>query len=356
MPYRLLRSVLFLLPAEAAHRFAVALLRALGRRPRLRERLRRRIVPSLPELGATRFGLAFDNPIGLAAGFDKDARAVGGLFALGFGFVEVGTVTPRPQPGNPRPRLFRAPGEGALVNRMGFNNAGAARAVENLAACWRPGPIGINLGKNKDTPEERSADDYVAAIAVAAPAADYLAVNVSSPNTPGLRRLQELDRLVPLLERLREANDSGRRRPLLLKVSPDVSNADLEGIVDAALAAGIDGLIATNTTVSRPRDDLRVYREAGGLSGAPLAGRAAECLRVVRQRAGARLPVIAVGGIASADDVFDRLRAGACLVQLFTGFVYQGPGLVGRLCLGLAERLRKGGFRTLDELVGSEKS
>jgi dihydroorotate dehydrogenase len=304
----------------------------------------------LPELASTRFGLTFENPIGLAAGFDKAADASAGLFALGFGFVEVGTLTPLPQDGSPRPRLFRVPADRALVNRMGFNNPGAEAGVRNLQSAYRPAPLGINLGKNKSTPEEGAAADYESGLRTVAPVADYLAVNVSSPNTPGLRRLQEADRLMPLLEALRAANTL--HRPLLLKIAPDLDEPALDELVDCALAAGVDGLIATNTTLARPGSLWGAYREAGGVSGGPLAARATECLKLVRRRSKGRLPVVAVGGLFTGDDVFERLKLGGCLVQLYTGFIYGGPAVAGRICLELAQRMRREGYRSLDELVG----
>ncbi|MHB8418042.1 MAG: quinone-dependent dihydroorotate dehydrogenase [Myxococcales bacterium] len=350
MVYRALRFLLFLLPAELAHRLALAALRLLGRRRRLSARLRARLAPPLPELGSTCFGLTFENPVGLAAGLDKAGGATAGLFALGFGFVEVGTLTPRPQPGNPPPRLFRVPAEGALVNRMGFNNPGVEAARRLLGPGPWPGPLGVNVGKNRETPEERAGDDYETALSAACAFADYVVVNVSSPNTPGLRRLQDPERLVPLLERLRRANSG--RRPLLLKVSPDLEDPALEELVDHALASGVDGLIATNTTLARP-DSRGAYRETGGLSGRPLAARSAACLQVVLRRAAGRLPVVSVGGLFTADDVFERLKAGASLVQLYTGFVYGGPSLPGRICRELAQRMRREGFRSLPELSAS---
>ncbi len=355
MPWRLLRAILFRLPAETAHAFGLLVLAAAGRGRWTRSRLRRRIAPSLPELGCTRFGLAFENPIGLAAGFDKDARAVGGLFALGFGFVEVGTVTPRPQPGNPRPRLFRAPGDHALVNRMGFPNRGVDETASRLSRAWRPGPVGVNLGKNKDTLQGEAAEDYAAAFRIAAPVADYLVVNVSSPNTPALRRLQDPELLSPLLARVADAN-RGPRRPLLLKVSPDLTDAELEGVVEVATAAGIDGIIVTNTTVARPHERTPAFLEAGGLSGRPLSSRSLACLRLVRRKAGDRLSILAAGGIFDGHDAFERLRAGACLVQVYTGLVYGGPLTIGRMCRALADQMKHAGFRSLDELIGSQRT
>jgi dihydroorotate dehydrogenase len=358
--YRLVRPLLLLLPAELAHRLGVLLIRWLGARPRLRAFTRARLAPPLPELESQRFGLRFENPIGLAAGFDKEGTAVSGLFALGFGFVEVGTLTPRPQPGNPAPRLFRVVRDRALVNRLGFNNPGALVAAPRLerALLWRPGPLGVNIGRNKTTPEERSLEDYRAALTAVEGAADYLAVNVSSPNTLGLRRLQEPERLRPLLRDLRAlsvqlASAAGRaRRPLLVKVSPDLADPALEELVDLLVEEQVDGLIATNTTVARPLGTGGAYREEGGLSGGPLLARAEACTRVLAARSRGRLPIIGVGGILSPEDAYRRLRSGACLVQVYSGLIYGGPSFVQDLCEGLSRLMRRDGLRTLDEAVG----
>lgn len=350
MIYRALRTLLFLFPAETAHRLGLWLLALLGRRERLAGRLRARLAPPLPELPTSCFGLTFPNPVGLAAGLDKEGSAAAGLFALGFGFVEVGTLTPRPQPGNPAPRLFRVPRDLALVNRMGFNNHGIEAARSLLEGRRWPGPLGVNIGKNRDTPEERAAEDYEVALRAARSFADYVVVNVSSPNTPGLRRLQDAERLTPLLARLRAANAGEGRRPLLLKVSPDLEDTALEEIVELAVAGGVDGLIATNTTLARPEPPWGAYREAGGVSGQPLAARSAAALRLLVRRAAGRMPVISVGGLFGADDVFDRLRSGASLVQLYTGFVYGGPSVPGKICRELALRMRREGFRSVAEL------
>jgi dihydroorotate dehydrogenase len=358
--YRLLRPLLFLLPAELAHRLGSALLRCLGARPRLRRLTRARLAPPLPELASERFGLRFENPVGLAAGFDKEGRTVSGLFALGFGFIEVGTLTPRPQPGNPPPRLFRSVRDQALINRLGFNNPGALAAARDLdrARTWRPGPLGVNFGRNKDTPEERSVEDYRAALTAVEEAADYLVVNVSSPNTPGLRRLQDPERLRPLLSDLRQASShlattAGRsHRPLLVKVSPDLSDPALEELVDLLLEVEVDGLIATNTTTTRPRGSGGSYREEGGLSGGPLTTRAQACLRIVSARSQGRLPIIGVGGILTPDDAYRRIRAGACLIQVYSGLIFNGPAWIGHLCHQIAVLLRQDGFQSLDQAVG----
>jgi dihydroorotate dehydrogenase len=310
---------LLLLPPETAHHLAMGGLSALGRFPRLCAALRRR-TPSSPVEVA---GLRFDNPIGLAAGLDKNATAVAGLFALGFGHVEIGTVTPRPQPGNPRPRIFRLAGERALVNRMGFPSDGAEAVAARLARLrYRPGILGINIGKNKDTPLEQAATDYRAVAQALGRFADYLAINASSPNTPGLRRLQEPDRLAAVLAALPLGP------PVFVKIAPDLGDDEIDAVTDAVTGAGAAGIIATNTTaVTVP--------EPGGLSGAPLRERATAVIRRVADRAGGRLAIIAVGGVATAADVREKLAAGASLVQLYTSFIYRGPGLPRRLMIDL---------------------
>ena len=300
-------------------------------------------------------GLEFAHPLALAAGLDKDAHAIAGLFALGFAGLEVGTVTPRPQAGNPPPRLFRLPAQGALINRLGFNNAGADAAARNLkSALWRPGPLGINIGKNKDTPLDEAAVDYLACVSALAPHADYLVVNASSPNTPGLRQLQEPERLAALLGAVRARMDVvAPGRPLFLKIAPDLGPEAVDAVVDVALASGASGLIATNTTITRPFAHP-LAGEQGGLSGRPLCGLATQTLRRAARRADGRLALGGVGGVATADDVYERLRAGASLVQVYTALVYEGPGLVRRLLHGLAALLRRDGFTRLEEAIGTD--
>lgn len=349
---RVLRPVLFLLPPEAAHALGFLGLRFWGRwvrRPAPTDDRLRVVLGSGPD------ALTFPNPIGLAAGFDKDGEAVGGLAALGFGFLEVGTVTPRPQPGNPAPRLFRFPGARALVNRMGFNNAGAdalsARLAEKPAV-----PLGVNIGKNKDTPNERAADDYVACLERLYDRADFFVVNVSSPNTPGLRDLQAGAALANLLSALRERADAlqaarpGRKRPLLfVKVSPD--EADYPSIVAAVLGARFDGIVATNTT--RDRSGLPPGAPAeGGLSGAPLKARSTEVVRALARLSAGRLAIIAAGGVFSPEDAYEKILAGADLVEVYTGFVYEGPGLVRRLSRRLSKLLARGGFANVTAARG----
>jgi dihydroorotate dehydrogenase len=304
--------------------------------------------PDEVELAQTVAGLVFPHPIGVAAGLDKDATATAGLFALGFAFVEVGTVTPRPQPGNPRPRLFRLPEARALINRLGFNNAGAAAMAARLAQLrFRPGAVGVNLGKNRDTPLEDAVSDYLAAATTLAPHADYLVVNASSPNTPGLRDLQEPDRLAALLTALRAAT----AKPLFLKVAPDLAPAAIDAVVDTAIACGANGLLATNTTILRP-PPVSATAPTGGLSGAPLAPLATEVIRRAALRASGRLPIIGVGGVFSAEDVYAKMRAGASLVQVYTGLIYQGPALVRRLLQGLRQLLARDGLHAVGDLVG----
>jgi dihydroorotate dehydrogenase len=293
-------------------------------------------------------GLDFPGPLGLAAGFDKDGAGVTGLAALGFGFVEVGTVTARPQPGNPKPRMFRFPAERALVNRMGFNNHGAAALAFRLRALRaRPGyrPIvGVNIGKTKAVADEEAVADYATSARLVADVADYVVVNVSSPNTPGLRDLQSAGKLRPLLAAVRDALDQAsprRRVPLLVKIAPDLADEDVDAVADLALDLGLDGIIATNTTISREglRDDDAVTAAGpGGMSGAPLKARALEVLTRLHARTGDRLVLIAAGGIETADDARDRLAAGATLLQAYTAFIYEGPLWPRRLQNDLAKR------------------
>ena len=351
--YRLVfRVVLRRLPAETAHRAGFALIRVAGAAGAA-GLLRRWLGPRDPVLRVRALGLEFPGPLGLAAGFDKDARATAGLGALGFGFVEVGTVTARAQPGNPRPRMFRLPADRALVNRMGFNNDGVAAAAARLRRRPRGGPVvGVNIGKTRAVPDQQAAADYAASARAVADVADYVVVNVSSPNTPGLRDLQAADRLRPVLVAVREALDTAagsRRVPLLVKIAPDLAEPDVDAVADLAVELGLDGIIATNTTVSR--DGLVsspaevVAAGAGGLSGAPLRAPALAVLRRLRERAGDRMVLIAAGGIETPGDAWERLAAGATLVQAYTGFIYGGPLWPRRMHAGLARRARAGQLR-----------
>lgn len=291
-------------------------------------------------LSRTVFGLKFKNPVGLAAGFDKDARFMDDLEMLGFGFIEIGTLTPLAQPGNPQPRLFRLPEDKALINRMGFNNQGVDTAVQRLKNRKGKLIIGGNIGKNKVTPNENAADDYEKCFRALYEVVDYFTVNVSSPNTPGLRELQDKEPLKKLLTRLQKINrDLGQPKPILLKIAPDLSLVQLDEIVDLVLEINLDGMIASNTTISR--DDLLTDKNIleaignGGLSGLPVQKRATEIVKHIHQRAKGKFPIIASGGIFTAEDAREKLAAGAALVQVYTGFIYEGPDIVKNICSGL---------------------
>jgi dihydroorotate dehydrogenase len=353
---RAIRPALFALDAEHAHDFTMAALR----RPIVIQALRRHANSSLDQrLSGRVFGIDFRNPLGLAAGLDKQGTAVAAWSALGFGFAEIGTVTPRPQPGNPKPRLFRLRAEHAIINRFGFNSDGADGVARNLADASRQDGLrlGINIGRNKDTPNERAADDYLRAIDTLHPFADYFAVNVSSPNTAGLRELQHSETLRLLVEQIvtRVGERSpGRRIPVLVKLSPDQEERDLLRSVDAAVEGGAAGIIATNTTVARPQITGRFAAEAGGLSGAPLKAAAHGVCRVLFRHLRRQVPIIGVGGIFTADDAYERIKSGAALVQIYTALVYEGPDMVQRLLTGLGARLSQDGFSRLEEAIGAD--
>ncbi len=333
----LVKPLLFNLDAERAHHLVFDNLRLAAQVPGVPALLRLLYQYQHPSLAREVFGLKFPNPVGLAAGFDKNAGLTDELATLGFGFVEIGTVTPRPQPGNPAPRLFRLPQDQALVNRMGFNNDGAAAVAARLARRRnRQLLIGANIGKNKDTPNAEAAADYVACFEALADVVDYFVVNVSSPNTPGLRQLQEKKPLISLLQQVQARNLARPTpRPLLLKIAPDLTNAQLDDILEIAQETQLSGLVATNTTIGRV--GLRTSTAqvaalgAGGLSGPPLRARATEVIRYLCQRSHGLLPIIGAGGIHSAADAAEKLAAGATLVQLYTGFIYEGPALVSRI-------------------------
>jgi dihydroorotate dehydrogenase len=340
-------GALRLLPPEAAHRATLRLLRTGGA-----------LIPESASddsrLAVEALGLSFPNPLGLAAGFDKNGEVPDAMLKFGFGFVECGTVTPRPQAGNPRPRLFRLREDNAVINRMGFNNGGMDAAAMRLAARARRGVVGINIGANKDS--EDRANDYRVAFARLAPLADYVTVNVSSPNTPGLRGLQNRDELKGLLEIV--ANERAKMRgrvPLLLKIAPDIDRDALGDIADAVLASGIEGIIATNTTIARPAN-LRSSnaRESGGLSGAPLFMPSTAILKALRARVGNKLVLIGVGGVRSGADAYAKIRAGADLVQLYTALAYEGTGLIARIKSELLALLIRDGFQTVKDAVGVE--
>ena len=337
-------AALRLLEPETAHNAAIAALR-LGLAGRQH-------VPADPRLAMPAFGRTIALPIGLAAGFDKNAAALAGLSRLGFGFVEAGTVTRRPQPGNPKPRLFRLEDDGALINRMGFNNLGIEGFAARLARADRAlTALGANLGINKEGADPLA--DYPALVAAVAPHADYVAINVSSPNTPGLRDLQAADRLAAILDAIRAAVPNAP--PLFVKLAPDLDEAALPELVDMAIGRAVAGLIVSNTTLARPESLHGAARgEAGGLSGAPLFNRSTRMLARVRLLAGDRLLLIGVGGVATPEQALAKFRAGASLVQVYTAFVYQGPSLLPRLAAGLSALLDQYGAATLAELVGRD--
>jgi dihydroorotate dehydrogenase len=340
--------------AEAIHERVLGMMARVSASPTMTRALARFAALAWPgDLGTPRevFGLHFPHCIGLAAGFDKNARAIPTLAALGFGFIEIGTITQHAQPGNPRPRLFRIPSDQALINRMGFNNDGADAIAKRLARQLEsPVPLGISLGKSKVTPLEDAVSDYLASLDRLYPWADYFAVNVSSPNTPGLRALQERDRLDALLavlqarlrERAQVEGEDEPVKPLLVKVAPDLDEAELDEVVEVCLARGASGLIAVNTTISRDGLSANVPAarrdEPGGLSGRPLQARAVEVVRMLATRTEGRLPIIGCGGVFTVDDAQRMLDAGASLLQLYTSFIYEGPGIARRLAHGLAER------------------
>ncbi len=340
--YSLARPFLFSLDAERAHGLGLAALDGayrLGTTPL--------VAPRIAPMPTPAFGLSFPNPVGLAAGLDKNGAHIDALFALGFGSVEIGTVTPRAQAGNPRPRLFRLPQHGAIINRMGFNNDGVDALVRNVErARRRRGLLGINIGKNKDTPNEQALDDYIACLDKVYPLADYITVNISSPNTAGLRELQEENALRQLVAGLRDRQEQlasvhGRRAPMLVKVAPDLSDRDIDAAARVLAELQVDGVIASNTTIDRTRiagDPLA--NEAGGLSGAPLLDQSTLVLRRLRARLPESMPLVGVGGISSGADAVAKMAAGASLVQLYSGLIFRGPALVGE-CVEAIRRRRE---------------
>ena len=352
LPYALLRPALFRLDAERAHGLALAALRRAKVRP---------LPKPDPALASTIAGIAFANPLGLAAGFDKDAEVPDAILALGFGFAEVGSITPLPQAGNPLPRLFRLIEDRAVINRMGFNNGGGAAAAARLALrVGRPGVVGVNIGANKDSTDRIA--DYAHMTRLMAPLATYLAVNVSSPNTPGLRALQDEGALAALLDGVIAARNEAMAThapgrplpPVFLKVAPDLEPADIDAIAGIAADKALGALIVTNTTISRPPLRSPHAGESGGLSGAPLHGLAMQRLRDFRSATGGAVPLIGVGGIATAEDAFARIRAGASLVQFYSAMVFEGPGIARRIASGLKALMAREGFARIEDAVGTE--
>jgi dihydroorotate dehydrogenase len=342
---RLLRPILFRLDAERSHRLTLS---ALARMPALK------LSPDPPELATTLRGLSFSNPIGLAAGMDKDGRAIPAWNTLGFGFAEIGTITPHPQPGNPRPRMWRLPAHRALINRLGFPSEGVERVGARIARARNHGlrsRIALNLGPNKETPAERIAEDYAALIRRAASLADFVVVNVSSPNTPGLRDFQAPERIRTIVEAMQAATWE-HLPPILLKIAPDLRPPMIDDICDAAMALRFDGIVATNTTLQRHEIGVDSSLQ-GGLSGEPLRELARGVIAQVYRRTAGRLAIVGVGGVATAADAYAHLRAGASLLELYTGLVYQGPFVVRAIKEGLVRLLARDGFRSISEAVGS---
>jgi dihydroorotate dehydrogenase len=355
--YSLIRPLLFALDAERSHDLTLGLLRAAYRMPGARALLRRCYAERTPPLPVEVMGLRFPNPVGLAAGLDKEARCLAPLFDFGFGFLELGTVTPQSQPGNPKPRLFRLTRHAAIINRMGFNSSGLAVFLANLAAQPRRGLIGINLGKNKLTPDAHAIDDYLIGLRAVYAHADYVTLNISSPNTPGLRALQDEAPLAALLGSLKHeqgilTRTHGRYVPIALKIAPDLDDTGIDAIARLLLTHNMDGVIATNTTITRPglEQDPRA-REPGGLSGQPLRALSTQVIRRLHARLQGRIPIIGVGGIGNAEDAWEKLVAGADLIQLYTAFIYRGPGVVSAIIHGLAEKVRTQGVATVTQAV-----
>ncbi|MFI8299606.1 quinone-dependent dihydroorotate dehydrogenase [Streptomyces nigra] len=348
---------------EQAHHLAFRWIRLVARIPVLRTFVAAALAPRYKELRTEAFGLRTHGPFGLAAGFDKNAVAIDGMSMLGFDHVEIGTVTGEAQPGNPKKRLFRLVPDRALINRMGFNNDGSLAVAARLASrtpVFRT-VVGVNIGKTKVVPEAEAAADYVKSAERLAPYADYLVVNVSSPNTPGLRNLQATESLRPLLTAVREAADrvvTTRRVPLLVKIAPDLADEDVDAVADLAVELGLDGIIATNTTIAREglglKSDPALVEETGGLSGAPLKARSLEVLRRLYARVGDRITLVGVGGIENAEDAWQRILAGATLIQGYSAFIYEGPFWCRALHKGLAARLRTSPYATLADAVGAD--
>ncbi|MBI5782180.1 MAG: quinone-dependent dihydroorotate dehydrogenase [Gammaproteobacteria bacterium] len=359
--YRLLRPLLFRLSAETSHQLTFSLLRLFYRLPGAGSLTRVLLARHRPSLPVTAMGLTFPNPVGLAAGLDKNAEYIRPLSDFGFGFLELGTVTPRPQPGNPKPRLFRLPRQAALINRMGFNNVGIGQFLANLSREDRPCPIGINIGKNRDTPVERAVEDYRAALHAAYAQADYIAVNISSPNTAGLRDLQNEENLEELLRALKAeqamlAEKHGRYVSIALKIAPDLDDAQIAAIARQVLEHKFDAVIATNTTITRPGPASDpVAHQSGGLSGRPLKELSTEIIRKLYAQLRGRIPIIGVGGIENVEDAWDKLVAGADLVQVYTVLIYSGPCVVQAIVRGLAERVQASGLPTLAEAVAQAR-
>jgi dihydroorotate dehydrogenase len=360
---KIIRPLLFRLPAETAHHFALSSLSGALRVDAVRNTVEKRHKRA-PFGKLKRFGLSFSNPVGLAAGFDKNGEATDALCALGFGFIEVGTVTSEAQPGNPTPRIFRLPKDRALINRLGFNNTGAKQVVKNLKTHRADCVLGINIGKSRSVPVEKAIPDYLKTLGIVYEIADYIAVNVSSPNTPQLRELQQPELLNDLLTSLQRRNRELAEkhsltapRPLLLKIAPDLSEDELRAIIAVAQENQVAGIIATNTSINRDGLQTSNTRVAeigqGGLSGAPLRDPSNEIIRMIYRLTNGTMPVVGVGGVFTAEDAWEKICAGASLIQIYTGFIYEGPSIARRINEGLRQIVSKEGFVSLDEAVGS---
>ncbi len=340
--YKLIRKILFCFNPETVHTWAMNRLEFAYNIPMLKYFMESRYSVDEPSLSQTLWGITFPNPVGLAAGFDKSAQYINSLTCLGFGFIEIGTLTPRQQTGNAKPRLFRLPKDKALINRMGFNNRGAASAAQRIKKKKEQIIVGGNIGKNKDTPLHQAEHDYEQCFEHLYKAVDYFVVNVSSPNTPGLRSLQEKEPLTKLLNKLQAMNYSlGTGKPILLKIAPDLTNEQLDDIIDIVKTTRLHGIVATNTTISReglhtsPRTVEKIGD--GGLSGLPLRERSTEVVKYIHERSHGTIPIIAVGGIFTAEDAIEKINAGASLVQVYTGFIYEGPSIAKKICDGLVK-------------------
>lgn len=345
----IIRPTLFSLSPETAHEIGINSLRYGLASESLQNQFAKRFeCNKLGEL--KRFGLTFKNPLGMAAGFDKNGIVVNQLASLGFGFVEVGTVTFKPQPGNEKPRMFRLPEDKGLINRLGFNNEGTPTVVERLKKLNPKCVLGVNIGKNKDVPNEEAIENYLKSFNLACEVADYITVNVSSPNTPNLRELQKAESLDELLKTLQDNNL--KKIPLLVKIAPDLTESEIEAITDIALKLNLSGIIATNTTISREGLKTKID-ETGGLSGKPVAKCSTEVIAKIYKYSNGKIPIIGVGGIFTEEDAFEKISAGACLLQAYTGFIYQGFTFARDVNFGLAKILKEKGFKNLDEAIGS---
>lgn len=355
--YKIFRAILFSLDAELSHRLVLGLLRSVYLVPGIGSLFRLVTRSSSKGLEVDVMGIHFPNPVGIAAGLDKNARYYRPLLDLGFGSIELGTVTPKPQTGNSPKRMFRLPRKRAIINRMGFPSIGADNFARNLRRHGKPGVIGVNIGKNKTTPNDRAVDDYITAFQAVYGLADYVAINISSPNTPHLRAFHQHDKLMELLVPLKNEQEMlGKTRrvymPIALKVSPDLSDEDIENISKIAIEQRLDAIIATNTTISRDGiEDELLSTEPGGLSGQPLKDKSTEVIRKFYNHLQGKVPIIGVGGIENADDAWEKMMAGADLLQVYTGFIYEGPMLARNICAGLAKRVQASGFETLAEAL-----